>query len=426
MEDGDRAKRMKNILQKSRSPEEALLIACSQSDGENLSSLIELRQDEYQKVRIEFEKNLRHAEWLQRQLHQSSSTSHYQRWKQHLNKNRDPDGSADIERLLQNTKENYTFDHQDQFYRDEPSKAEMARENAALKKRRVAEVAAAKAATKKKTCTKNLSIGSRTDQQPSMQVQSPESQDNASEINNGDEVAEVDHSDDDSDDHEEVVLPLEPIDSRLFKINLKDQDAVEYSLKNVTSQLRKLESELLSRRRALRFLSTAEELQLWQCENGPHPKCRGCGKAEEDPSSTFVLGLCGHVACGQCLENRRSENPGCVSEDCTSAAGPQHIHVGTSFRSIRQPGGYGAKIDSVILLIQEVAEDDQLLLFVQFQPLLTKICGALDAAQITYHAISDGETAGAATLALDFQRNISETRKKVLILNPSNESAAGL
>lgn len=431
--DGDRVKRMKSLLRASKSPEEALLMGCSHFDSDNshlaltsdrqnsYDSIIQKRQEEYQDVRIELEKNLRHAVWLQRQIGQPPSDitqpSFLRTWQRDLKEDSDPEGSIDLTRLLGEAENNYSFDHQDEFYRDDPSKEEKAKEQAEMKRRR----AAAKAATKRRkrgraAPTESSSEGCQ------VRTKSSAGKGKARGTHDGGEVLEEDPTI----DEEEIVVPPEPIDSRPSKIDLEDQERVKNAMKNVMKHIRKLGSEFLSRKRALRFLSVARGFNLWQCEMGPPPTCLGCGEGAIDPANISVLGVCGHVACTECLK-KGSASAGCVSEQCSSAAGPQHIHVATDFASTKQAdNSHGTKIDSIVQLIHKVTEDDQVLLFVQFESLLDVVYRALEASGITFHAIRDGGTSHAAEMARDFQENVSEGKVKVLILNPSNESAAGL
>jgi hypothetical protein len=429
--DGDRVKRMRRILQTSKSPEEALLQRCSHFNSEEFTSAIEdtsqnpcqviirLRQAEYQDVCMELGKNLRHVEWLQRQLRKFSPDStqlgYVDRWRKNLTDDRDPEGTADLTRLLEEAGHNYSFDHQDEFYRDRPKKDEMARELAEMKKHRDAAKKASQAEKRAKDAI------ARPRKRKGKNCRGSGVQNTEGGANDGDKlVVEGPNF------KNEETEPLIPLDSRLWKINLEDSEAIINAVKPLVSHVRKLGTELLSRRRALRFLSTTREFQLWQCQMGPPPTCRGCSVLASSPSDTFVLGICGHVACSVCLKLREFD-VGCVTRACSSTADPQHIHLATDFAAPEQiVRSYGTKLDSIISLILDVTKQDQVLLFVQFEPLLEVVCQALEASDISYYAISHAATHGVAPMLTDFQENESEDKKQVLILNPSNESAAGL
>ena len=445
MNDSDRVKRMKNILQDSNSPEEALLKACFSPIGQSTThgcqnffdSIISLREAEYQLVRDELKKNLRHAEWLDRQLKlllsDRAKVSHSHVLRRDLMQNCDPEGSLDFNELFKEAQRGYRFEHEEEFYRDKPSKEVLA-EQAEMKRRAKREAKEVKEKAKKATkiakapTTKLgravlVSKGSTKESDPTRNL-GLDAQDSDETID-----ANEPSSKPSADNDEEIASPLEPVeplDPRPWKINLQDRNAINFMVKNIMNDIWKLRAELLSRKRALRFLNTAQEFYVWQCKMGPRPNCLSCGKAAEDPSYIFVLGLCGHVVCKKCLEDRR-ESGGCVVHGCSSAAGRQHIHPADSFGSTNQLGNSrSAKIDNIILTIKEVAKHEQILLFVQFPRILKVICSALEASGISYYAIGSGATRGAVAMVRDFQENESEEKKQVLILNPSDETAAGL
>lgn len=447
--DSDRVKRMKSILRASKSPEEALLKGCSHLEREhsdsnsNLNSdldsgsasswqnacesMIQQRRDERQEVEMELSTNLRHAVWLQRQLGPPALNGTHEGvfgiWQRDLMEERDPEGSVEIIGLLAEAEDKYSFDHQDDFYRDEPSKEQKAKEQAEWKRRKDA-AKQAKAATKaasqaKKRAAANLAKSGLGLGPSRVRRNRSGGEGGGRATEDGGEGREEEPTE------EEMDVPLAPIDSRRTKIDLKDRQGVGNALRTLMRHLRKLGSEFLSRQRALRFLTAAQALHLWQCATGPPPTCLGCGEGAIEPANISLLGLCGHLACTQCLE-KRCESAGCVSEQCSSPAATQHVHVATDFGSTKQPGSLGTKLDSIVQLISEVIKDDQVLLFVQFHSLLEVVCNALKASGISYYAISDGSTVGAAKTAQDFQENQSTNKRRVLILNPSNESAAGL
>lgn len=431
--DGDRVKRMRSILRTSKSPEEALLQRCSHFDSEDFTSIttdksqnpceliIRKRQAEYQDVCTELGKNLRHVEWLQKQLERLSpdiaQLGYVDRWRKSLNDDRDPEGTRDLARLLEEAGRNYRLDHQDEFYRERQKRDVMAREMAELKKGRDA---AKKASLVEKRAKEALS---RPKKRNSKSCRGSSAQITAGRANDGGQGVRVEGLNFKNEETPEA--PILP-DRRLWMFDLKSSEAIINEIKPVVSHVRKLVTELLSRRRSLRFLSITQEFQLWQCQMGPPPTCCGCNILASNPSDTFVLGICGHVACTTCLKYRDS-GVGCVTQGCSSVADPQHIHLATDFAAPEPVvRSYGTKLDSIISLISDVTKHDQVLLFVQFEPLLDVICRALEASDIGYYSISHAAVRGVASMLTDFQENVSEDKKRVLILNPSNESAAGL
>lgn len=444
--DGDRVRRMNNFLQNGKPPEEALLKACFSFIGEtsthesqnSFESIINRREAEYKLVCIELKRNLRHAVWLQRQLGQlpqgTESVGSSHSWSYDSKEDRDPQGSGDFKELVEEAVKGYRFDHQDDFYRDQLSKEEMAQEQAERKKREDAAKEAAKEASRKKAAIKktanaaakkpgSASLSSKKSTGEIGQVQNlgPGVQESGGTPNADKPIGEPSTYND-----TEIASSLESFDSRPCKIDLKDRNAIKNSEKNVMKHVWKLRSELFSRIRALRFLKSAQEFYVWQCQRGPRPTCVSCDKPAEDPSTIFLLGLCGHVACKRCLEDRQRVE-GCVIDGCSSAVGSQHIHPADILGSVSLPSSsHGTKLDSIISLIKEVAKHDQVLLFVQFEPILNAVRTAFEASGISYYAIHDDRTRGVAKTIRDFQDDESEEAKQVLILNPSNVTAAGL
>lgn len=431
--DGHRVKRMNEIIGGSESLEEALLKACFPSVGQNsinksansLDSIIDLRENEYQLVCNELKKNFCHILWLERQLDQlqlgGTQATFCDSWK-HDSEDCDPEGSAHLDELLEEAKNTHMFDHHDEFDSDEPSREEVveeSREDAAKKADKKANKRG-RAAIEKLGHT-SLASSKPTEESGQVQNFGPCGQESG-ETTDDDEPIDGSSTCEDE-DTDSLVAPL---DSGLSKIDLEDEGAINRTMKRIKIHVQKLRAELLSRRRALRFLHTAEALHFWQCEAGPPPTCLSCGEVAEDPSCIFILGSCGHLACQACLEERRCME-GCVLDGCSSAVGSEHIHPADCFKSTHQPKtSHGTKLDSVVACIQGIVKEDQILLFVQFQTILNVVCAALEASGISHYALTEGGTDVAVKMVRDFQENESMRRKQVLILNPSNETAAGL
>ena len=87
---------------------------------------------------------------------------------------------------------------------------------------------------------------------------------------------------------------------------------------------------------------------------------------------------------------------------------------------------YGKKLEDVITLIKSIPEDDQVLLFVQFDDLMEKIASALRYHKISHYAITEKSTRPAVSWVTDFQQNKTDKKKKVLVLNPAAEISSGL
>lgn len=391
------------------------------AETEKASDLvIRTRKAQKQDLRDELKIHLRHAEWLLRQCGSPSqnpkSDTHYRNWKAGVQGNEfgDPDGTAELIRLIVDAERGYSPSDEDEFYKDQPTEEEIRKQKLILKKKKAKE-AAAKAAKKREKALKNKKRKEEADD---------ESEDSAS-------AAENNPGDDDGDDvtDEELLIFNDP---RPFKIAPGDYPKFVQTLRILAGHLRVLAKELISRERALRFLETVQNLQLWQSEEGgPAVKCESCSQPNlnpEDchPSEIRVLGLCGHVACVKCLTSQ-DRNGQCLVDKCNAPAEDHHIHLAQDFNEIDDRDvRYGAKLDAIIDLIKSISGDDQVLLFVQFEDLMRNVAGALEKENISYYAIYNSQSKNAVQEMDRFQQDESDQKKKVLILNPSNESAAGL
>lgn len=392
----------------------------SQEHAENKQKACDLvirtRKSQYQELSDEFKTHLRHAVWLSRQCatppHGAKPETHFKGWKAGVHRNElgDPDGTAELVRLVGDAENDYSLNDEDEFYRDKPTEEEIRREKLALKKKKEKEVKAKKAEKARKSKGKAKAI------------EETESSASDAEENAGDD-AENEGSDDDS--------PLLS-DPRAFKITPGDHSKFVQTLRILTGHLRVLSKELISRVRALRFLETVKKLQLWQSEErGEAVKCQSCpaqshNQKDPNPANIRVLGFCGHVACMKCL-TRQDRNGYCLVKNCKAPAEEHHIHPAQDFKQeddmqVR----YGAKLDAILNLIKRIPKDDQVLLFVQFEDLMHSVARALEEENITHYAIFNSQSKNAGEQMDLFQQDFSDERKKVLVLNPSNESAAGM
>lgn len=376
--------------------------------------VIRTRKSQYQDLRDEFQTHLRHAVWLSRQCDKppplAKPEAHFKGWKVGMRRNElgDPDGTAEILRLIDDAEQNYSHGDEDEFYREKPTEEEIRKERLALKKRKAKEAAA-----KKKAKALKARRRKRKDDE--------DDEASASEI----EENAGDDAEDDAMDEDLTILT----DPRAFKIARGDHTKFVQTLRILTGHLRALAKELISRVRSLRFLETVKKLQLWQSEeHGEAVKCQSCPKHTPvpNPANMRVLGLCGHVSCIRCL-TRHDRNGYCLVENCKAPAEEHHIHPAQDFnQKDDQKVRYGAKLDAIIDLIKSIPEDDQVLLFVQFEDLMHSVANALDEQSITHYAIFNSQSRNAGEDMDLFQQDVSNERKKVLILNPSNESAAGM
>ena len=210
-------------------------------------------------------------------------------------------------------------------------------------------------------------------------------------------------------------------------------------LRSLTERIRVDSVELVARTRALRFFEHVRNIQFWQSQSRDAsastavPVCDRCSSDLHEPSEVSVFGLCGHTTCNACLasSNRGTE---CLATGCDAAAFDYHIvkatELGKDDGVMRVGQYYGTKIQQLVALIRDqIPKEDQVLVFAQFNDLMLTLSAAFDEYNISHAAItadveSHGDTAG--KIIKDFQENQMKTRNKVLLLNPTSSSAAGL
>ena len=166
-----------------------------------------------------------------------------------------------------------------------------------------------------------------------------------------------------------------------------------------------------------------------------NPRCNECGRDEAetpmcygqerghhcDPTTLMISMTCGHLSCPSCLEKRKHHTD-CVKASCEIKTSPQHMKSATEF--IGQNNDvcrYGGKLDAVIGLIRAIDENDRVLVFVQFEVLLQRVSGAFTRSGISHEALNNNERAAVENRLEAFKQG----KKKVLVLNSSQDTAAG-
>ena len=369
--DNDRAKRLDDLMKTSDTPEEALLKCSSHFElpvlrsGDNAllacDVIIEARKEQYESLCMKLKDQLNRAARLMQRC--ESPSTHYMSWKGHVRENGFGDSKA--------TKELVGMIDIAEAYSKVLVETELCRNNPIKKAKKVI----IKAPEKKTENKETTSAGSTRSMKPE---------------------------------------------------TLATANALE--LRNLAGHLRSLSDELVSRARALRFFEAVHRVQLWQTEGGPAPVCAYCDRKASAPENIIVLGLCGHIVCDDCLATTEAGG-NCVVTGCAAEAYDYHRIKACELRHKDPVVGSGLvcgkKVKEIIRLIKNVPAEDQVLLFVQFDGLMKKVASALEKHGISHYALTEKDSKNAPTWMNEFQENTAETRKKVLVLNPSNESAAG-
>lgn len=418
--DNDRTRRIREVLGTSSSAGEALMRCASHFTLDDLKKkfenapqacdvIVELRESQYQSLRVDFRKKLKLAEWLAKDC--STRVQHYPHWKGHIRSNQfgDSDCMEEIKNMIHEAEISYDKNDWTEFYVTRTQKAEI--ENAE----------AAKAVAKPKTAggKGNNGKGKNTDSEDELIM---------------DEDSE---SDDDQDlDGKDPNYVVEPDNRRIKPEGFDDNKRMEcaaVALRDVTNDLRKLSTELVSRQRCLRFFKCVRDIQktsstLPDKVSTKGCSCSSCGKTNLEPKEISVLSQCGHTMCNTCLKTYANRQDECVFFGCNAVNKAYQVieapELGVEDDDTRVGRHYGKKLEDIIRLIKNVPKDDQVLLFVQFLDLAKKIAGAFLDNGIKYSAL--GESGDPAKKLAEFQKNTaSATKKKVLILNIGDASAAG-
>ena len=205
------------------------------------------------------------------------------------------------------------------------------------------------------------------------------------------------------------------------------------TLRETTARLRRLSTELVSRLRQARFFTNVRKIQLAHGEARSRSTrvygCSNCKRGAVPLEGMSILVICGHTLCDPCCE-KMADNPQCVIDGCTAQAQWFHVvratELGEDDGKARADRHSGKKVESVIDLIQnEIPEDEQVLLFVQFDDMMKKVAEILHEQDISHYALTSGQNMRASNTIANFQKDSKGDMRKVLILNVSDESASG-
>lgn len=172
--------------------------------------------------------------------------------------------------------------------------------------------------------------------------------------------------------------------------------------------------------RGLRFFGGVDEFVHGHLRS----TCAGCGQVLPSPDATIIVGLCGHASCEPCFNHKimdRKLANECIAKDC-GAAVPLHSAFRLSdfgHNSVATRAPYGSKIAAVLNLLgngSQIAKDEYVLIFVQFDRLRVQLIGALQEASIRF---ADSSKAG------DIERFKSGRMGQVCILDIDSPDAAG-
>jgi len=205
-------------------------------------------------------------------------------------------------------------------------------------------------------------------------------------------------------------------------------------LRALVQELRVLSETMTSRMRALRYIEAVQKLQsvsaMSRANSADICHCERCDGSGEMSTPLMVNTLCGHIVCCTCLDQRpEREEDCCAVNNCTAAAPPYALYEAEAFaveENIQPQAHYGKRLQDITSLIHNTPKEDQVVMFVQNYELMSTTKDALRSDSISYHAVEATSSISADQIE-DFQENSDQaTRKKVLLLNLADESAAGV
>ena len=232
-----------------------------------------------------------------------------------------------------------------------------------------------------------------------------------------------------------IKIPPPPITQAIKILRIKDGQIKAAPgkfgkiLRNLVAVLRSYGKELPTRVRSLRLIDNTRKIRDWIDERQRQPeamvKCYFCHEQIPSPEDLLLNIRCGHMMCSACCEDRK-EVKHCRYHKCDAPAGTHLLKPATQVigdDSHRHP--HGNKIQAVIDLIRSINRDEQVLLFVQFKDMMVKVNAALKAAGIRTSLLASSG-ANTAKVMKKFQTYKGARKSKVLVLNPSSETAAGM
>ena len=389
-------------------------------------TLISIRERQMSQLVAELEYDLLHAAWLEKQCGRAKNTqhrdTHYCQWKSEMEGAglRDPTATSNIRRYLEAALENVDSDTEEIYYRDPPTREEIKKENAAASERRKQEKAKRTAVRR----AKNASGGFKKSKASRKTKAAAASSDEDFEDSWGSDSEAVQTEGMDPDPPEVDDVDTNAPESKPNKIPRNDTQVFVSVLRSLTGHLRSLVLELTSRTRSLRFARGAQELCQWYTGLGEPPKCRSCGKGARDQDDVSINIRCGHLTCKKCIQ--KASLVVCAVNGCDEGSESYRLKKAVDLVGEGETLRNGSRLGNIVKLINSLPKDEQVLLFVQFEDVMLNIASGLEAANISNYALSKKAGRQMTHMMNDFQDNQGKDKKKVLLLNPSNETASGM
>ena len=363
-------------------------------------ALIAIREVEMDALLVDLEHNLLHAAWLELQCKRAPKEqhkrTHFRRWMSEIETFglKDPEANIELRNCLATALMNVNDDTEDIFYRDPPTAEDLKKEK--------------KAADERKKRDKAKRVADRKVKEGKGGPRKRKAEQNASD-------SESDQAED-GDAHPSAPKPE--------KIGKDDFETYVIELRNLTAHLRGLAADFTSRTRSLRFARGAHKLQQWHANPDALPKCEGCRGFAHDPRTISINIRCGHITCAECGDNTGLAV--CAVNGCGEESGSYRQRKAEDLAGDGKLWEYGSRLGNIIELINGLPEDEQVLLFVQFEDVMLNMAQGLEDAGIPNYALAKSAGRKMVEMMNDFQDNDGEGKKKVLLLSPSSETASGM
>lgn len=199
-------------------------------------------------------------------------------------------------------------------------------------------------------------------------------------------------------------------------------DELKWQLREKSHVLRKLATELVGRTRSLRYFTAVRDVQ--KRGNEALSTCVKCEGSKE--SEMCILSACGHTGCLSCLAPLASLGYECPAPGCKINLEQHQVIPASTLGREEKSGRFGAKLLQLVAIIKAIPKSERILVFVQFDDLLSKIRAALKAARVGTIVIKGTATQQANELDRFQKLDVDDpTSERVLILNVAAASASG-
>lgn len=401
----DRAHRIQELLGQSSNAGEALMKCASHFRLEDLGRNVNDKQDACsrlaahrkimcEELQTEARDKLKQAEWLSAQCRHDCVQ--YNSWKSHVAGNEFKDGDVVriIEGLIRSAEKGYSKAHGDLFYVDSKRREELDQSF----KDHVSKIKASKTKKGKKT--------------------------------------RKDESDEESADGSDASSAMEGVQPDSRRIYPAGEAAIKMQLRVVTNDLQKLSTALVKRHRCFRFLQNVRDLQDLYTKLrkgrglGNGCRCQSCRKESLLPEQVSILIECGHTVCNGCLETY-ADREECLVQGCLAINKSYQVinapELCVPDENTRTKNYCGKKLEEVHRLIKNIPEHEQVLLFVQFSDLMEKVIHGFKENKITYSVLEQKQKQkrDSSNILNEFQTETGPKKKKVLVMNIGDASAAG-